>query len=104
MMSYAYIKFKVISKLLFIISHKSYVDSNFEPWKSKKTELEKDFFKLMNKFAFGETIENFQRHRNIRPVNNNKKRNYLVSKPSCDFKKNGFKGKNSFGDDKKNPT
>ena len=55
MMSYAHIKFKVISKLLLIISHKSYVDSNFEPWKSTKTELEKDVFKLMNKFAFGET-------------------------------------------------
>ena len=49
-----------------------------------KNDLQKDFFKLMNNAAFGKTIENVRKQRDIKLV---KRRNQLASKPNYHTKK-----------------
>ena len=47
-----------------------------------KPYIEKDFFKLMNNSVFVKTMENVRKHRNIRLVVTERRRNYLVSEPN----------------------
>ena len=61
---------------------KAYIDMNAELRRKAKNNFEKDFFKLLNNSAFGKTVENVRKHRNIKLVTTERRRNNLVSEPN----------------------
>ena len=61
---------------------KSYIDINTKLRKEAKNEFVKYFFKLMNNAVLGKTVGNVRKHRDIRLVKTDKRRNQFVSEPS----------------------
>ena len=66
---------------------KKYIDMNTELRKQAKNHFEKDFFKLVNNSIFGKTMEIVRKHRDIKLVKTDKRRNQLVSEPNYHTKK-----------------
>ena len=56
--------------------------------KKANNDLEKDFLKLMSNSVFGKTIEHLIKHRDIKSVTIDKRRNQLVSE--FIIRQNGF--------------
>ena len=61
---------------------KPYIEMNTKLRTEAKNDFDKDFLKIMNNSVFGKTMENVRKHRDIKLVTTDKRRNQLVSEPN----------------------
>ena len=61
---------------------KEYIDINTELRMKAENDFDKDFCKIMNNAVYGKTMKNVRKHKIIKLVNNDTKRNKLVSEPN----------------------
>ena len=64
---------------------KSYIDKKIELIKKAKNDFENDFFKLMNNSVFIKTKGNVRKHRGIKLMTTEVRKNYFVSEPNKDI-------------------
>ena len=60
-----------------------YIKMNTDLRKIAKNDFENIFFKLMNNEVFGKTMENVRKHRDIKLLTTESRRNFLVLEPNC---------------------
>ena len=80
--------FKKVSRVIQLDQEawlKPYINMNTKLRTEAKNDFEKDFFKLMNNAVFGKTMENVWKHRDIKLVATNKRRNQLASEPNYKY-------------------
>jgi hypothetical protein len=63
---------------------KKYIVLNTRLRTAATNDFEKDFFKLMNNSVFGKTMEDVEKHLDVKLVTDRAQFNYLVAKPSFD--------------------
>ena len=61
---------------------KPYIEMNSKIRQKAKNNFENDFFNSINLAVFEKTMENVRKHRDIKLVTIEKRRNYLVSEPN----------------------
>ena len=76
---------------------KGYIDVNTQLRTHAKNDFEKDFYKFMNNFVFGKTMESVRKHRNIKLVTNKEAYLRTIMKPN--FKSGVLFGENLMGCD-----
>ena len=59
-----------------------FIDMNTKLRQKAKNNFDKEFFKLMNNAVFEKNIKNVRKHRKIKLVTTERRRNYLLSKPN----------------------